>query len=148
MSLPIVVSSIFAVRFLFLIISFIPSVHVVHLLMGREMIRRLKSHLHRKIIFVSLRRPSAQSLCLAAMSCRGIGLTGVRCLEQASIARRGACSYRFKMSVPGKSRPRPTRSSIYMSCIPLLSTSTLITNSLPLPNGTSSAMNLGGGNFS
>ncbi len=148
MSLPIVVSSIFAVRFLFLIISFIPSVHAVHLLMGREMIRRLKSHLYPKIIFVSSRRPSAQSLCLAAMSCRGIGSTGVRRLEQASIARRGAHSDRFKLSVPGKSRPRSTRSSIYMSCIPLLSTSTLITNSLPSPNGTLSAMNLGGGNFS
>jgi hypothetical protein len=147
-SLPIVVSSIFAFRFLFLIISFIPSVHAVHLLMGKEMIRHLKSHLHPKIIFVSSGRPSAQSLCLAAMLCRGIGSTGMCCLAQASIAKRGAHSGCFKLSVPGKSRPRPTRSSIYMSCIPLLSTSTLITNSLPLPNGTSSVMNLGGGNFS
>ncbi len=148
MSLPIVVSSIFAIRFLFLIILFIPSVHAVHLLMGREMIRRLKSHIHPKIIVVSSKRPSAQSLCLAAMLCRGIGSTGVRRLEQVSIARRGACSDRFKLSVPGKSRPKPARSSIYMSCVPLPSTSTLITNSLPLPNGTSSAMNLGRGKFS
>jgi len=66
---------------------------------------RLKSHIHPRIILVSSRRPSAFSLCLAAMSYWGIGSMVACRLAHVSIARRGACSDLFLLSVPGPLGP-------------------------------------------
>ena len=50
------------------------------------------------------------------------------------------------LSVSGKSMPIPTRSSRYISCVPLLSSMSMSTmSSLPSPYGMSSGRNEGGG---
>ena len=113
--------------------------------MGREMSRRRKSHNQPRIILISSSLPSAHNLCIAAMLSRGIGSSAATRREHVSIASRGAASDRLLLLQPGKSNPRPTRSSIKMSCVPrsLILTSTM--SSRPCSKGMSSGRNIGVG---
>jgi hypothetical protein len=112
LSCPIVYSSSADVVVAVLIIFVISDDHAVNFLMGREMASRRKSHNHPKIIFVSLRRPSAESLCGAAMLGQGIGSLSWTQQEHASIVRSGAASNCCLLLQSGRSRPRPMRLSI------------------------------------
>ncbi len=72
-SLPIVDSNSFVLTRFEFRMTLIPSVHAVNLLSGREMISQRKSHLHPRMILISLRLASASSLVFDIICVRGIG---------------------------------------------------------------------------
>ena len=142
---PIVVSSSLVGTRLFVMIDDIDPLHATCLLFGREMVSRRKSHTQPKIVFTSLSLPSAFNFDVDTMGVRGIGSSSWMGRAHVCIARRGAAADIFLLFVPGMSIPAPTRSSRYISCVPLSLMFMSTMSSFPSANGMSSGRKSGGG---
>ena len=142
---PIFDSNSLALTFPFPMVSLIMFVHAVNFFAGREMMSLLRSQSQQRMVFVSDRAASAFSFFFDIICWQGIGSSAWTGWLHAWIARRGALSARWTLSVFGKSMVSPIMLLMYISWIPWLLMGILIANSFPSVKGMSSGRKIGGG---
>ena len=117
----------------------------VNLLKGREMFSWWRSCLQPRIILTSKSPASAVSFFFAAIVLHGVGYSSWMGWVQVWMAISGACLAWVWLFVLDKLMDMPIKLSIYISCVPHLSTSTSTISSLLGAKGVSSGRKVGGG---